>query len=59
MLEKAASLPADEVFIDLEDAIAPLDKNDATRDRVVRALTVQDWQSAALLLRSSTGCDGL
>jgi citrate lyase subunit beta/citryl-CoA lyase len=51
MLEKAASLPADEVFIDLEDAVAPLDKNDATRDRVVRALTEQDWQAQTLGVR--------
>src|SRR3990172_12910803 len=51
MLEKAASLPADEVFIDLEDAVAPLDKSDATRDRVVRALTAQDWQGQTLGVR--------
>jgi citrate lyase subunit beta/citryl-CoA lyase len=51
MLEKAASLPADEVFIDLEDAVAPIDKNDATRDRVVRALTAQSWQAQTLGVR--------
>jgi len=38
MLGKAATLPADMVFIDLEDAVAPLEKTDETRARVVRAL---------------------
>ena len=38
MLAKAATLAADEVFIDLEDAVAPLEKNDATRQQVVDAL---------------------
>ena len=39
MLAKAATLPADEVFLDLEDAVAPLEKNDATRQHVVDALS--------------------
>lgn len=51
MLAKAASLPADEVFIDLEDAVAPVDKNDATRDRAVRALTAQSWRAQTLGVR--------
>ena len=38
MLAKAATLPADMVFVDLEDAVAPQEKTDATRARVVEAL---------------------
>ena len=40
MLEKAATLPADEIVVDLEDGVAPEDKTDETRARlagVVRA----------------------
>src|SRR5262249_32215103 len=42
MLAKAATLPADEVFVDLEDAVAPELKNDETRGAVVEALR-GDW----------------
>jgi citrate lyase subunit beta/citryl-CoA lyase len=42
-LAKAATLPADEVFLDLEDAVAPSEKTDATRELVVRALVDQEW----------------
>ena len=35
MLAKAAGLPADEVFLDLEDAVAPSLKNDDTRAAIV------------------------
>ncbi len=38
MLAKAATLQADMVFVDLEDAVAPQEKTDATRARVVEAL---------------------
>jgi citrate lyase subunit beta / citryl-CoA lyase len=38
MLAKAAGLAADEVFIDLEDAVLPELKNDDTRSAVVEAL---------------------
>ena len=38
MLAKAAGLAADEVFIDLEDAVAPESKNDDTRRLVAGAL---------------------
>jgi citrate lyase subunit beta/citryl-CoA lyase len=38
MLAKAASLPADELVLDLEDAVAPADKSDATRTLVVDAV---------------------
>ena len=41
-LEKAQSLPADQVFLDLEDACAPLEKEGA-RDKIVEALNQGDW----------------
>jgi citrate lyase subunit beta / citryl-CoA lyase len=41
-LEKAQGLPADEVFLDLEDACAPLVKQSA-RYAIVDALTNGDW----------------
>jgi citrate lyase subunit beta/citryl-CoA lyase len=42
MLEKAQGLPADQVFLDLEDAVAPLAKPDA-RKQIVAALNDGDW----------------
>ena len=42
MLEKATSLPADEVFLDLEDAVAPEAKAQA-REQVAAALTAPGW----------------
>src|SRR3984885_6258256 len=41
-LEKAQGLPADQVFLDLEDACAPLAKEGA-RHSIVKALTEGDW----------------
>jgi citrate lyase subunit beta/citryl-CoA lyase len=41
-LEKAQSLPADQVFLDLEDACAPLEKEGA-RLKIVDALNNGDW----------------
>jgi citrate lyase subunit beta / citryl-CoA lyase len=41
-LEKAQGLPADEVFLDLEDACAPLAKEGA-RHAIVEALDTGDW----------------
>ena len=41
-LEKAQSLPADQVFLDLEDACAPLEKEGA-RLKIVDALNTGDW----------------
>jgi citrate lyase subunit beta / citryl-CoA lyase len=41
-LEKAQGLAADEVFLDLEDAVAPLAKQDA-RHLIVDALNTGDW----------------
>jgi citrate lyase subunit beta / citryl-CoA lyase len=51
MLAKAAGLPADQVFLDLEDAVAPLEKNDSTRQHVVDALNDQTWQAATKVVR--------
>jgi citrate lyase subunit beta/citryl-CoA lyase len=51
MLEKAAGLPADAVFIDLEDAVSPLERTDETRQQVVRALNELDWQAATREVR--------
>src|ERR1043165_8815559 len=42
MLDKARGLPADQVFLDLEDAVAPLAKPEA-RKNVVAALNEGDW----------------
>ena len=50
MLAKAAGLGADMVFLDLEDAVAPLEKEDA-RDHVVRAINEQDWGESVLCVR--------
>jgi citrate lyase subunit beta/citryl-CoA lyase len=51
MLAKAASLPADQVFIDLEDAVAPIEKTDATRQNAVDALTGQSWVARTKAVR--------
>lgn len=51
MLAKAATLPADQVFLDLEDSVAPLEKNDATRRKVVDALRELEWRAATKVVR--------
>ena len=51
MLRKAASLPADQVFLDLEDSVAPLAKNDETRANVVRALVDESWRAPTRVVR--------
>jgi citrate lyase subunit beta/citryl-CoA lyase len=51
MLAKAAGLPADQVFLDLEDAVAPLEKNDATRQHIVDALNDQTWLARTKVVR--------
>ena len=54
MLDKAKGLPADQVFMDIEDAVAPLAKLDARKnivaalneggyDEKVRSVRVNDW----------------
>jgi citrate lyase subunit beta/citryl-CoA lyase len=49
-LEKAQSLPADQVFLDLEDACAPLLKESA-RHMVVSALNGGDWTGKTRVVR--------
>ena len=51
MLGKAPSLAADEVFLDLEDAVAPDRKNDETRGLVVEALHAPGWQARTRVVR--------
>jgi citrate lyase subunit beta/citryl-CoA lyase len=50
MLDKAQGLPADQVFLDLEDAVAPLAKPDA-RKNIVAALSTGDWGDRARVVR--------
>ncbi|MEO3826167.1 CoA ester lyase [Actinomadura sp. B10D3] len=49
-IEKARGLPADEVFLDLEDAVAPSAKEDA-RGTVVAALNEGDWAGRTRVVR--------
>ncbi|GAA1887359.1 aldolase/citrate lyase family protein [Asanoa iriomotensis] len=50
MLDKARGLPADQVFLDLEDAVAPLAKPEA-RKNVVAALNEGDWGDRIRVVR--------
>ncbi|MCE3266213.1 MAG: putative citrate lyase, beta subunit [Solirubrobacterales bacterium] len=50
MLEKAPSLGADVIMLDLEDAVAPDDKPEA-RDNVIAALQDLDWESSTMVVR--------
>ncbi len=50
MLGKAPTLPADMVFLDLEDSVAPLEK-EAARAKVVDAVKNQDWGEKVLCVR--------
>ncbi|MET8157451.1 CoA ester lyase [Sphaerisporangium sp. NPDC005289] len=49
-LEKAQGLPADEVFLDLEDSVAPQAKEQA-RKNVVQALREGDWSGRTRVVR--------
>nr|WP_180218714.1 CoA ester lyase [Streptomyces albus] len=49
-LEKAQGLPADQVFLDLEDACAPLAKPEA-RHTVVKFLNEGDWSGKTRVVR--------
>lgn len=49
-LEKAQGLPADEVFLDLEDSVAPAAKEGA-RKNVVAALRDGDWSGKTRVVR--------
>ena len=50
MLGKAPGLPADQVFLDLEDAVAP-DAKESARDNVVAALNDGGWQGKTRAVR--------
>ena len=50
MLSKGPTLPADEVFMDLEDSVAPLAKEDA-RGNVIDALKNNDWGGKTVVVR--------
>ncbi|PZG02818.1 HpcH/HpaI aldolase/citrate lyase family protein [Nonomuraea aridisoli] len=49
-LEKAQTLPVDEVFLDLEDSVAPLAKEEA-RGNIVTALREGDWTGKTRVVR--------
>jgi citrate lyase subunit beta/citryl-CoA lyase len=50
MLGKAPTLPADEVFLDLEDSVAP-DEKEAARGNVIEALRSGDWGDKTVVVR--------
>ena len=50
MLNKAPGLGADMVFLDLEDAVAPMEKPGA-RDKIVKAINDLDWGDTVLCVR--------
>jgi citrate lyase subunit beta / citryl-CoA lyase len=50
MLGKAPGLGADMVFLDLEDSVSPLEKENA-RENVVRAINENDWGDTVLCVR--------
>ncbi len=50
MLGKAPGLPADMVFLDLEDSVSPLEK-EAARAKVVEAIKAHDWGDKVLCVR--------
>jgi citrate lyase subunit beta/citryl-CoA lyase len=50
MLAKAATIPADMTFLDLEDAVAPLEK-EAARGKIVEAIKTQDYGDRVLCVR--------
>lgn len=50
MLDKAQTLQADQVFLDLEDSVAPGEKP-AARANVVKALNEGDWTGKTMVVR--------
>ena len=50
MLAKGPGIPADMVFLDMEDSVAPLEK-EAARAKVVAAIKGQDWGEKVLCVR--------
>jgi citrate lyase subunit beta/citryl-CoA lyase len=57
MLDKAQGLPADQVFLDLEDAVAPAAKP-AARRNVVAALTTGQWVDKTRVVRVNDATTG-
>jgi citrate lyase subunit beta/citryl-CoA lyase len=53
-LEKAAGIAADEVILDLEDAVAAGRKDEA-RETVARALRDHDWRAVTVAIRVNRG----
>ena len=49
-IAKAVGLEADEVFLDLEDAVAPNEK-DSARERVIEALRTLDFGAKTVVVR--------
>jgi len=49
-MQKAPSLPVDVVFLDLEDAVAP-DEKEQARKNIIEAVNSQDWGSKTLSVR--------
>jgi citrate lyase subunit beta/citryl-CoA lyase len=50
MLAKGPTIPADMTFLDLEDAVSPLEK-EAARPKVVEAIRNQDWGDRVICVR--------
>jgi citrate lyase subunit beta/citryl-CoA lyase len=50
MLSKAPGLPSDQIFMDLEDSVAPLAKEEA-RGNVIDALKNNDWGEKTVVVR--------
>src|SRR2546423_6170651 len=50
MLAKSSGLPADEVFMDLEDSVAPGAKEEA-RGNIIQALKEGDWSDKTVVVR--------
>jgi citrate lyase subunit beta/citryl-CoA lyase len=50
-LAKAPTLPADAVFVDLEDAVAAEVKGDRVRERAARAIGENDWRPETVSVR--------
>jgi citrate lyase subunit beta/citryl-CoA lyase len=50
MIAKSRTLPVDQVFLDLEDAVAPIAKDEA-RQRVVAALMDGPWLAPTIVVR--------
>ena len=54
MFEKAAKLDVDVIFLDLEDAVAP-DEKEQARKNVIEALNDIDWGKKSMSVRIN-GC---